>query len=88
LSTYHVAVPYVQNKYFEPLVGYYSTKCIPVMEQMMQERNYKLPDLFSKIQVNKLMVERDFPDFKQNYFQSLNQPEDLEMLKGSHPDRP
>ncbi len=88
LSAYHVAVPYVQNKYFEPLVGYYSTKCIPVMEQMMQEHNYKLPDLFSKIPVNKLMVEEGFPDFKQNYFQSLNNPEDLVMLKGLHPGRP
>jgi molybdopterin-guanine dinucleotide biosynthesis protein A len=88
LSAYHVAVPYVQNEYFEPLVGYYSTKCITVMEQMMQEHNYKLPDLFSKIPVNKLLVEGDFPDFKQNYFQSLNNPEDLAMLKGLHPCRP
>ena len=80
LSEHHVAVPFLQNKYFEPLVGYYSTECIPVMEQMMNEHNYKLPALFSRIPVRKLMVESDFTGFYANYFQSLNFPEDLLLL--------
>jgi molybdopterin-guanine dinucleotide biosynthesis protein A len=81
LSEFHAAVPYIQNKYFEPLVGYYSAKCLPLMEQMMQVNNYKLPDLLSKIPVVKLMVEGDFPEFKPDYFQSLNHPDDLARLK-------
>jgi molybdopterin-guanine dinucleotide biosynthesis protein A len=62
-------------------VGYYSAKCLPLMEQMMQVNNYKLPDLLSKIPVVKLMVEGDFPEFKPDYFQSLNHPDDLARLK-------
>ncbi len=80
LSNHQVAVPFVKNNYFEPLVGYYSRTCLPVMEEMMQESNYKLPDLFSRVSVEKLMVETDFPAFHPDYFHSLNHPEDLLLL--------
>ncbi|MEI7897388.1 MAG: molybdenum cofactor guanylyltransferase [bacterium] len=79
-----IAVPYVNDKYFEPLVGYYSKGCIPAMEQMMEEDNYKLPDLFTKVPVLKLMVEKELNDFHAGYFQSLNNPEDLLSFSASH----
>ncbi len=85
LSEYHVAIPYVQDKYFEPLVGYYSTDCKLEMGKMILENNYKLPDLFSKVTIRKLMVEKDFHDYNPSYFQSLNHPEDLLLLNELHP---
>ncbi len=87
LSEHQVAVPFLQSKYFEPLVGYYSTECIPVMEQMMQEQNYKLPDLFIRVPVRKLMVEQDFHGFHPTFFKSMNLPEDLLSLGASISDQ-
>lgn len=87
LTNYLVAVPYIRNKFYEPLVGCYKTDCLNVMEQMMKDGNYKLPDLLSGVAVKKLMVEKDFPDFHPRYFQSLNNPEDLQLLQRLHHDR-
>ena len=77
---YMAAVPFVQNMYYEPLVGYYSADCIPVMENMMQAGNYKLPDLFSRITTSRLIVETDFLSYRPGYFRSLNNPGDLFLL--------
>jgi molybdenum cofactor guanylyltransferase len=84
MTNYRIAVPYLQNKFYEPLVGCYTTDCLEPMEKMMREDNYKLPDLLSRCNVLKLMVEEDFPAFHPFYFQSLNYPQDLLFLKGLH----
>jgi molybdopterin-guanine dinucleotide biosynthesis protein A len=85
LSGAQVAVPFVGNRFYEPLVGYYSTTCISVMEQMMSEGNFKLPDLFNSVMVIKLLVEQEFADFHPAYFKSLNQPQDLQILNNLMP---
>ncbi len=81
LSDFQVSVPYLQNKFYEPLVGYYHKNCTKVMALMMSNGNYKLPDLISQVKVNKLVVESDFPDFHPNYFRSLNCPDDLVLFQ-------
>jgi molybdopterin-guanine dinucleotide biosynthesis protein A len=80
LSELQVALPYIQNKFYEPLVGYYHKDCEKIMERMMNDGNYKLPDLISQVLVKKLLVESDFPDFHPNYFRSLNSSDDLILL--------
>lgn len=81
LSEFQVAVPYLQNKFYEPLVGYYHKNCAMTMDRMMSNGNYKLPDFISQVKVNKLVVESDFPDFHPNYFRSLNCPDDLVLFQ-------
>lgn len=80
LSDCWIAIPFIHNQFYEPLVGYYKTDCISVMDQMMKAGNYKLPDLFSKVPVARLNVESDFSSFHPDYFRSLNLPEDLTLL--------
>jgi molybdenum cofactor guanylyltransferase len=80
LRQYKIAVPFVQNRFYEPLVGFYSTECISVMELMMNKGNYRLPDLIASVTTLKLHVETDFPDYHPDYFRSLNTPEDLAWL--------
>ncbi len=75
-----IAVPLIGDRFYEPLVGFYKTDCIQVMESFMKKGNYKLPDLISDVPSLKLTVETDFPDYHPNYFQSLNRPEDLVLL--------
>jgi molybdopterin-guanine dinucleotide biosynthesis protein A len=75
-----VAVPYVQNRYYEPLAGFYSSRCTDAMEQMMRTGNYRLPDLFEVVPTLKVHVEKEFPGFHPDYFRSLNTPEDLIWL--------
>jgi len=87
ISDSWIAVPYIHNQFYEPLVGYYKTDCISVMDQMMRAGNYKLPDLFSKVPVTKLNVESDFSSIHPDYFRSLNRPDDLLLLNVLPPGR-
>ncbi|MHC1708130.1 MAG: molybdenum cofactor guanylyltransferase [Bacteroidales bacterium] len=80
-NSHPVAVPFLQGKYFEPLVGYYSRETISLMKDYMDKGLYKLPDFLSVIETEKLLVEIDFPVFYKNYFKSINLPDDLRLLE-------
>jgi molybdenum cofactor guanylyltransferase len=82
LAGVHAAIPFVNNRFYEPLAGYYSKDVMPVMEALFLESNYKLPDLFEMIPVLKLVVQNDFPEFHKDYFKSLNNPADLSEISG------
>ncbi len=74
---YDAAVPVLEGRYFEPLVGLYSTNILPAMSGMIRDCNFRLPDLLRKSKVLTLEVERDFPGYRSGYFRSANSPEDL-----------
>ena len=75
------AVPYIDNRYFEPLIGYYNKNILPDMKRMIYKNNLKLPDLLQEVEVQKLRVEQDFPAFNDIYFKSINYTEDLVFLE-------
>lgn len=75
------AVPFIQDKFYEPLAGYYNKGILPEMQRFLETGNYKLPDLLNKVAVLKLRVEKDFPGFHPAYFKSVNFPEDLLLLE-------
>ncbi len=78
-----VALPFIDKQYFEPLVGYYSKEILPDMKRMVYQNNLKLPDLLEIIQVLKLNVQDDYPAYFDDYFRSINLPEDLLILRNS-----
>lgn len=74
-SYYDIVVPVHENGFFEPMAGYYSTSIIPVLKRSIENKTYKLVDLFSKvtfgtIEINKLLA-------GSNQFRNINRPDDL-----------
>ena len=47
-SNYQVVVPKVKG-YFEPLCAIYSKDCIPIIEDMLKKRSFKISKLFSEV---------------------------------------
>lgn len=75
------ALPYPDEKYFEPLTGYYSKGILPVIKAFIDKGNFKLPDLLNEVNVTKLKVQEDFLAYHPLYFKSINLPEDLLLLE-------
>jgi len=74
-SYYDIVVPVHENGFFEPMAGYYSTSVLPVLKKSIENKNYKLVDLFTKvsfgtIDINKLLSGSD-------QFRNVNRPDDL-----------
>lgn len=80
LTSCEAAVPFLEKKYFEPLVGFYSKSIIGRMLRMIKDNNFKLPDLLENPTVIKLAVENDFPEYHPDYFSSVNNLKDLEKI--------
>lgn len=74
LTGYDAAVPLLEKRYFEPLVGFYSKNILPLMCRMMERDILKLPVMLQQARVLKLEVESDFAGYYPHYFQSLNTP--------------
>ena len=78
---YEVAVPFINQQYYEPLVGYYSRDVIPAMKLYIERGYYNPPGLLDIVKVKKLRVEEDFKDYHPGYFKSINLPEDLQLIQ-------
>ncbi len=76
-SGYDVAVPWQGNQHYEPLCGFYHLSVRDKMSDFILHNNYKLPDLFYEIKINKLIIneERDF--YSKNIFLNVNSKHDL-----------
>ena len=76
-SGYDVAIPWQGNQHYEPLCGFYHLSVRDKMSDFILHNNYKLPDLFEEIKINKLIIneERDF--YSKNIFLNVNSKHDL-----------
>jgi len=72
-----VAVPYEGNKHYEPLCGFYNRKVLNNMEKFILSGNYKLPDLFDTININRLTVSASNDFFNEHLFLNVNSKNDL-----------
>lgn len=61
----------------EPLCGCYSRNMVNAMEQQIAAGNYKLRDLYGKVQFKALKIDTSLPFYKDNLFYNVNRPEDL-----------
>jgi molybdenum cofactor guanylyltransferase len=75
------AVPWSGEEHFEPLCACYNHSVVPLMEEFIGSGNYKLPDLFSKIKLNRLIISDELPFFNSSLFKNINTPSDLESAK-------
>ena len=72
-----VAVPWQGNQHYEPLCGFYNLSVLEQMNDFIQNGNYKLPDLFDKISINRLVIDSELEFFDDNLFLNVNSKHDL-----------
>jgi molybdopterin-guanine dinucleotide biosynthesis protein A len=76
-----ICVPWYEDNHYEPLCGLYLKDCLPDMKQFIDQRNFKLPDLFLKTKFKAAKVIDILPPVHQNYFMNVNSPSDLEAAQ-------
>jgi molybdopterin-guanine dinucleotide biosynthesis protein A len=78
---YQVAVPWEGNRHYEPLCGFYDQSVLEPMTEYIRNGNYKLPDLFEEISINKLIINDKLVCFRENQFLNVNSKHDLERAE-------
>jgi molybdenum cofactor guanylyltransferase len=74
---YQVAIPWLGNQHYEPLCGFYRLSVLDQMSSFIQKGNYKLPDLFEKITINRLVINKELNFFQEYQFLNVNSKDDL-----------
>lgn len=74
---YHVAVPWQGDHHYEPLCGFYRLSVLDRMSAFIQNNNYKLPDLFQEIIINRLTINTNLEFYKEDMFLNINSKHDL-----------
>jgi molybdenum cofactor guanylyltransferase len=78
---YDAAVPWSGNEHYEPLCACYNRSILPRMEEYIGKGNFKLPDLFSVIRLNPLIIDEQLLFFESSLFFNLNTMDDLASAK-------
>ena len=72
-----VAIPWQGGQHYEPLCGFYELSILDQLSNYIQNANYKLPDLFEEISVNKLIINNKLEFFTESLFINVNSKHDL-----------
>jgi len=83
---YQVAVPWQGNQHYEPLCGFYHLSILEQISLYIQNNNYKLPDIFEEISINRLVINKESDFYTEELFLNVNSKHDLataEMLMNS-----
>ena len=57
---FDAVVPWYEKKYFEPLSAVYRKNLLPVFEDFIQNKNFRIPDLFAAANTNYLKIGKEF----------------------------
>lgn len=79
-SEYSVVLPAMEPGKPEPLCGIYSKAVLPVIQQMIQEKNYAIHQLLQWVDSRIIIVEPSLPFFHEKLFSNVNTPADLEGI--------
>ncbi len=74
---YQVAVPWEGNRHYEPLCGFYCNSTADLMGDFIGRGNYKLPDLFEEISINRLLIHDKLDFYTANLFLNVNSKHEL-----------
>ncbi len=78
IDAFDAVVP-VHSKGIEPLIAFYHRNCLPEMEGMLKKGDFKMRNLFSKINVKYIDVQNWVEKFPRLLF-NLNKPGDLDLI--------
>jgi molybdopterin-guanine dinucleotide biosynthesis protein A len=74
---YQVTVPWEGNHHYEPLCGFYHLSVLEQIQGFIEENNYKLPDLFKEIAINRLVINKELDFYTEELFLNVNSKHDL-----------
>ena len=57
---FDAVVPWHEKKYYEPLCAVYRKNLLPVFEDFIQNKNFRIPDLFAVVNTNYLKIGKAF----------------------------
>ena len=80
-ESYQAAVPWQGDQHYEPLCGFYNLSVLDQMNVFIQNGNYKLPDLFEKIEINRLVINDKLEFYKGSLFLNINSKHDLAIAE-------
>lgn len=78
---FKVAVPWEGGRHFEPLCGFYNLSILENLSKFIEQGNYKLPDLFEEILINKLIIDNKLDFYRSHLFLNVNYKEDLVLAE-------
>lgn len=78
---YQVAVPWQGNQHYEPLCGFYHLSVLAQMSKYIRHNNYKLPDLFKEISINRLVINKELDFYNEELFFNVNSKHDLALAE-------
>lgn len=79
-SNYDTTIPVVNN-FAEPLIGIYSKKIIPIIENEIKQKNFSIYKMLKKVNCNFLEINEKTYIFGKNMFLNINNFEEYENLK-------
>jgi len=74
---YQVAIPWMGNLHYEPLCGFYGLSVLEGIKKFIRNGNYKLPDLFEEIIINRLVISSELGCYNDELFFNVNSRHDL-----------
>ena len=78
---YDIVIPKTQDG-LQPLHAIYSQKCLPFMEELIQQDNLKIIDFFHRVKKREVPTEEILPlDPNLTSFLNVNTPEELARIK-------
>ncbi len=76
-GSFEVAVPWQGNQHYEPLCGFYRLSVLDQLSKFIHKGNYKLPDLFEEISINRLIINTGLSFYDERLFLNINSKHDL-----------
>lgn len=73
---YDIVVPEHGDSYVEPLAAYYSSSIISILQESINQKDYKIMNLFSKVRFRSIKVDT-ISGYSTKLFKNLNTPSDL-----------
>lgn len=77
-SNYDVVVPWYGDEKFEPMCAIYRQNTLPVFEKFIQNKNFKIPDAFKQLKINKLKMSKDIEAYDPLLFENINSKNELQ----------
>ena len=64
----------------EPLCGIYRKTVLPVIQEMIREKNYAIHQLLTRVNSKIILVDHGLPFFHEKLFSNVNSPSDLKDI--------
>lgn len=74
---YKVAIPWMGDQHYEPLCGFYRLSVLDSINVCIKNNNYKLPELFEEININRLVINNKLGFYTESLFLNVNSKHDL-----------